>query len=278
MGMQQRLKDLKDRVVPPCRVQIVAPTDSWILQKMGLELVRRIPFAKLSEWEPDDRKPWDVTYFVNYALFQESKNSGLTGGYFTHQENDNFVDVAGKVDFAVSMSQKYMPILESACSSCHCIPPGVDLDAFKPRLRLGIVGRTYASGRKGEDIYDRLEKLPWVDLRKTEGKVPESEMPAFYNEIDYVLVTSRIEGGPMCLLEGFASGKEIIAPDVGMVNEFGTGMHRYDRDEPETLFRLLEDLYAQRRAIRSQVEHLSWQAFADAHRDLFLSLVARSSA
>lgn len=273
MGTGRMLQSLKDRIAPPCRVQIVAPTDSWILQKMGLELANRIPFAELSDWKPDPRRKWDITYFVNYALYEPSENAGMTGGYFTHKENERFEEVASQMDFAVCMSRKYVPVARAACQNTHCIHPGVDLDAFTPRLRLGIVGRTYRSGRKGEDLYAKLEKLPYVDLRKTEGDIPEDQLPDFYNDLDYVLITSRIEGGPMCLLEGFACGKEVITPDVGLVGEFETGIHLYDRDRPETLFEILAGLHAKRLAVRRQVEELSWQRFADAHRALFLELV-----
>ena len=40
-------------------------------------------------------------------------------------------------------------------------------------------------------------------------------MPAFYNSIDYLLVTGKIEGGPMPVKEAIARGVPVIAPDVG---------------------------------------------------------------
>ena len=45
-------------------------------------------------------------------------------------------------------------------------------------------------------------------------------MPDFYNNIDYLLILSNNEGGPVPVLEAFATGKPVIAPDVGWCWEY----------------------------------------------------------
>lgn len=40
-------------------------------------------------------------------------------------------------------------------------------------------------------------------------------MPSFYKNIDYLVILSNNEGGLMPVIEAIASGKPVIAPDVG---------------------------------------------------------------
>ena len=49
--------------------------------------------------------------------------------------------------------------------------------------------------------------------------LPYDKMPDFYNSGLHSR-PSLYEGGPMCVVEGLACGKEIIASDVGWVKEF----------------------------------------------------------
>jgi glycosyltransferase involved in cell wall biosynthesis len=255
------------------RIQIVAPTDSWILERMGGCLARHIPGASLSDWKPDESRSWDLTYFVNYALYRPSRNAGVTGGWFTHKENDSFELIAREMDFAVSQAKRYVPLLRPRSGQTFVIPAGIDLDSFVPKLRLGVVGRSYESGRKGEELMAAVKELRFVEVVHTEGKLAPEELPAFYNTLDFILITSRVEGGPLSLTEGLACGKPAIAPDVGMVPEFSEGIHRFDADRPETLFTLLEGLYRDRLRLRQQVEHMTWENFARRHAESFASVL-----
>jgi glycosyltransferase involved in cell wall biosynthesis len=254
------------------RVQVVAPTDAWILERMGRELVQRIPFVRISPWKPELQEPWDIAYFVNYALYQPVPNARLVGGYFTHKESDQFEAIARQLDFTVNMSRKYASVLKNVSKVNFVIPPGVDLESFVPRIRLAVAGRFYPSGRKGEDLLARVRSLPYVEILFSGGNLTPDQLPAFYNSADYVFIPASIEGGPMSLLEGLACGKEIIAPDVGMVPEFHQGILRYERERPESLVELLEELYSRRLKIRKNVESYSWKNFARRHQELFLSL------
>ena len=88
-------------------------------------------------------------------------------------------------------------------------------------------------------IIVKILKLNFIELRTTEG-----ELPNFYRELDYVIVTSKYEGGPICLIEGLACGIPIIAPqDVGMVSEFKKGIHHHKNSDFESLKKLLQKLY-----------------------------------
>lgn len=51
------------------------------------------------------------------------------------------------------------------------------------------------------------------------GYLKTSALPQFYSSLDAYLVTSRIEGGPLTVLESMACGTPVVATRVGLVSE-----------------------------------------------------------
>ena len=72
--------------LPPALVQIVGPTDNWILQKLSAVLVSKLPYAAFAAWRP--KTEGKLAYYINYALFNEP--SGLIDvGFFTHRDDSH---------------------------------------------------------------------------------------------------------------------------------------------------------------------------------------------
>ena len=251
------------------RVRIVPLKDGWILDKIGEYLINGIDYAVV---DLDFNKPYDLTYFMHYSMVRPC-NSKIVGAYFTHRANKQFEEKAKEVNFAVCMNERYKKVIENITDNYVIYQP-TDLEKFKPKLVLGFSG-ILNSGRKGKDLLDMVTKLPFVDLKMTLGKGLEKNMNKFYNSLDYILITSTIEGGPMSLTEGLACGKEIITSDVGMVDQFKDCkyVHIYDRNKPETLTNLLKELYQKKLEIRKTVEKYSIKNFVDEHKKLFEKLV-----
>jgi glycosyltransferase involved in cell wall biosynthesis len=269
------------------RVQVVHSGNAWILRRLARYLIDRLPYVHGAPWRPSAVREFDLTYYVNYqlcrrpraplrrAVFWRKPRSRLVGAFFPHREgNDFFDEVARELDFCVAPSARYANYLREHCNpSSHLIYHGVELDRFTPKLRLGFVGRRYATGRKGDVLLRAVEKLPYVELRATEGKLSDAEIPGFYRDLDYVLITSSIEGGPLCFQEGLASGKPILSTDVGMVSEFrdAPGVDIF-ADERE-LLALLEAKYAERLRLRANVERFSVDYWVSEHDKLFRRLI-----
>ena len=266
------------------RVQIVYPEDGWILEQLARQLIDGLPYATGSLMDPSRRGTWDITYYVPYLLYGtksrlnkvlgKPKNSRLVGGWFTHRGDERFEQIAAKVDFCVSpcsMSRDFL--YENVTRNAHIIRHGIDLEKFRPRLRLGFIGKLQARGRKGEDIMSEIAKLPFVEIISTGGKLSADEIPSIYHQIDYVLITSTVEGGPLCFQEGLASGKEIISTHVGMVADFADspGVHIYG--DIADLKRILHEKYEERLRLRQLVEEYSLRYWVDAHDRLFRSLL-----
>lgn len=260
---------IQNNKVERMRVRIVPLKDGWILDKMGEYLIKGIDYAVV---DLDFNKPYDLTYFMHYSMVR-SCNSKIVGAYFTHRMNKQFEEKAKEVNFAICMNERYKKIIENITDSYVIYQP-TDLERFKPKLVLGFSG-ILNSGRKGKDLLDIVAKLPFVDLKMTLGKGLEKNMNKFYNSLDYVLITSTVEGGPLPLTEGLACGREIITSDVGIVDQFKNCeyVHIYDRNKPETLINLLKGLYQKKLEIRKTVEKYSIEKFIDEHKKLFEKLI-----
>lgn len=272
------------------RVQVVHSGNAWILRRLAQYLIDGLPYVHGAPWRASALRSFDITYFVNFQLYRRPRaplrrkllwrrpRSRLVGAFFPHREPDDpeFDDTARRMDFCVAPSARYADYLrEKLNPSSHLIHHGLPLDRFTPKLRLGFVGRRYKTGRKGDELLRAVSELPYVELVCTEGKLSDAEIPAFYQQLDYVLITSSVEGGPLCFQEGLLSGKEIISTDVGMVSEFrgAPGVHIY-RDRQE-LFTLLEQKLEERLKLRANVQRFSVQYWVEEHDKLFRALLAR---
>jgi len=179
------------------------------------------------------------------------------------------------MDHCIFMSEKYrLEMRELNIDTTSTIPLGVDLALFKPKLILGCVGsfsqNEVRRERKGYDMIQALRGLDWIDVRITEGELNFSELPDFYRELDYVLIPSSIEGGPMCVSESLACGIPVIAPpDVGAISEYDTGIINYTNGDFESLKAVLVEMYEKKLHLRQSVEHLTWDNFATRHDELF---------
>lgn len=265
------------------RVHIKIADRSWILEKLAAEIAARSNHVSYGVL-PNDQA--DIQYYVNYSCRQE-RVSPVEISFFTHAELDErarqrFFDVAADVEHCVAMSKRYADELRSAgVKNISTITPGVDLEAFVPKLRIGVVGRTYHTGRKGEKIVSEVMDLPGIEWRFTGSGWPgessslaNSEMPKFYNDLDYVLVPSLYEGGPMCVLEALACGIEVISSDVGWVNEYP---HiAFQNGDAESLRKVLRQLLDKRLKLRETVINRTWDAWSEEHLSLFDRLAPKS--
>jgi len=268
------------------RVQVVHSGNAWILRRLAQYLIEGLPYVEGAPWRPSALRTFDIVYYVNFQLLRRPRaplrrrllwrrpRAERVGAFFPHREDDEFDEAAKRIDFCVAPSARYADYLRTRCNpNSHLIHHGIELERFTPKLRLGFIGRRYKSGRKGDELLRAVAELPYVELLCTEGKLSEAEIAGFYQQIDYVLITSSIEGGPLCFQEGLLSGKEIISTDVGMVSEFrgAPGVHIY-RDRQE-LFTLLERKLEERLRLRANVERYSVEHWVNEHDRLFRSML-----
>jgi glycosyltransferase involved in cell wall biosynthesis len=247
------------------------------LQRLAQELERRLDYVSVGPLS-DPSAP--IQYYLNYAEY-DRRTSPLEFAFFTHiEESDEglvrrFFEVAANVDVAVCLSQKYAAVLRAHdVKNVFVVHAGVDLEHFAPRIKIGVVGRTYDSGRKGEALLEQVLDLPGIDWHFTgegwPGKthfLAASDMPNFYRDMDFILVSSLYEGGPMCVVEALACGTPVIASPVGWVPEFP---HiEFSTGDAMDLRRVLQKLVERKWKLRESVQELTWDNFAQKHDRLF---------
>jgi len=260
-------------------INVKVQPDGWILEKMAKRLTE-LPGVTLS---PSINNDASVNYFFNYHQF-ESTNTP-TAAWFTHIEEripasvNLFWEVAEAVDICIFHSDLYRDIVQRKMplKNCLTISPGVDFDLYSPRkLRVGVVGRGYPeSGRKNEELLREIisahQDIDWIVTGVNWGlesmELSDSELPDIYRSLDFLLITSHYEGGPMSALEALASGVQVIAPEIGWVPELP---HiSYEVGNFHQLNAILEQLKSPRSRLRSQISHRTWDSFVAKHDLLF---------
>lgn len=258
------------------RINVVTKT-GWILERLARELAERVPGITINaggrERAIDPRA--DFNYYLPAKDLRKFPPEGAAIGFYTH--GANAFDLIPRFAACVAMNRRMGAELEArGAGRVEVIRPGTDAP---PRpILFGVIGRTYNDGRKGQELVRRAVADgfrfvacgagPAARVRAaTRGQWPCSTpytvatRDAFYSAIDYLVITSTEEGGPMPVLEAIARGVPVIAPNVGWCWEF-PGI----RYEPAGEYSALRQVLAQLTAPPS------WEQWGEAHARLFAAL------
>jgi glycosyltransferase involved in cell wall biosynthesis len=220
----------------------------WILRPFAECLAKEIPEASIGT-ERDHEA--DVNLFINYALYRPV--ASVTMALFTHREGPGkFDDVARQVDWCFAMCNNTLEWLPKDKSSI--LPTYPTQQGFYKDLVLGVVGRTYSSGRKRMAWKEDLARIDGVTIRHAHGQIPAKLMPGFYDDIDYIVVLSENEGGPQPVIEAMARKCPVIAPDVGYCWDYPVIRYETKDDLLEIVHKLIVPRDGWRRAAQTILE------------------------
>jgi glycosyltransferase involved in cell wall biosynthesis len=256
---------------------------------------------------------FDAIYYVDVQncwapLMRKVHPDVLHVGMFTHLDRDDpgaFRPAWASLDGVVHMCKRYAKVFEEhkwyKPQQQTVLHPGQVCDRFslKP-LRLGICQRGGFPGKGDPFLFEALGQMSeptracvhvhfkgkgWKESWHQNGEIPtlqcvfdEDETPSsyatFYEQIEYLLVPSLWEGGPMAVQEALACGVPIIAAHVGFIPdlvrewEFGAS-----HDAPRCLLfppghhaalaNAVSSRVRDRMELRKRVEHLSWTNYTD---------------
>lgn len=232
-------------------MQIVKNQENWIIKRLADEL--------------ENIGDFPITYFMTYAMYEPRKE--FTAALFTHYEeanHDRFAEAAEEVDIAIALSEntaKHVRRFREQCAVIHC---GSDL---KKKVTFGVVGRTYKSGRKGEKLIEEVASV-YNFLALGEGwpcKTVNVSRETFYKQIDYLVVPSLNEGGPIPVLDAIAMGVPVISGDVGWSWDYP--VIRFEKGSVESLKRVLHKLSYPR----------TWGDWKNDHQELFADFMKSNS-
>ena len=149
---------------------------------------------------------------------------------------------------------------------------GID-NIYRPKLVLGFVGSIKYGERKGKNILDKLNSLSYINLKCTNRTLKKSELPDFYSSVDYIIVTSTVEGGPMCILEGLGCGKQIICPhSIGFASEYKSEIINYKANSFKSLENVLKKLYSIKEKRYNLVKDRTWERWSLDHFNAFKTI------
>jgi len=256
-------------------LKIIYPTDNWILQKIGQILT-----------SSDIKSDKEITYYINWKYWQyvnNCKKSACDIVFFTHFEAGDNTQILDTADYIFCMSEHGgLELLKRGISE-HKIKVigGFGLSAQDRKIRLGIAGRPYKNGRKGEYLLSQLAKkldgnvFEFVFERNWNlgfGRVSNN----FINDIDYLLVTSIIEGGSMDMLNAKALNIPVISRDIGFIYSLKDNDDLIFEDEND----LLDKLKIIELKVKSRKELLkkhTWNNFVNWHKGIIREIEKDSS-
>jgi len=250
----------------------------------------------------------EVVYLSGYfeGQLQTPWPSAPVAAYFTHYEEEPpgngkaqyFDAMAKRLQLRIATAPMYAEYLERFGPTERIRPP-VERERFTiPKrvkhaapLRAGFSGYSYSNRRKGEDLALEVVRakvgrgLEW----RASGRgwpVPTTryrwrDMPGFYQSLDILVVTSRVEGVPMPPLEALACGVSVVIPrHVGLLDELPeiAGIHRYKRGDAKSLVRALEEAVlirsdVFREELRAATEPYTIDGWCDGHRRAIMEMV-----
>lgn len=253
------------------RVNVVpSEGNGWIIGRTCAEL------ASVNGWTVGPLDPGaDCNFFVDYLAARHysaaiDSRRWVSAAFFTHPENGLFFQVARRMDVKLCMARQYA----DAIRGDH-VPLGVDT-SFYPSLRLGVVGRSYSSGRKGEKLLREVAAIPYVEIIRPSpprrGADWMIELREFYAGCDALLVPSLVEGGPIPAAEATACGVPVVAPrELGNMDDLPVIPYR--AGNMSDLSDVLESMFAAKLERASYVRGWTWENWANAVRQRIREVV-----
>ena len=242
-------------------VNILTEPRGWVLHHWAEELLRGINYITINKPEGVAT----IDYAIPFYFRRRFDLGNISVGYFTHIEvgdddesrmgRGEFYRNIHRFDCCVAQNKTIEAELKRRGAKRVClITAGAPEEYFRPKLVLGFIGRNYKNDRKNLTWFAQLEKLDWIEIHykmdpchwSVRGERAALGLARFYRNLDFVLVTSKSEGGPMCVLEGLSCGVPIIMPEgVGLYDHFNCGVLTYKPDY-ESLLALLQRLFQEK--------------------------------
>jgi len=192
--------------------------------------------------------PQTTNWFFNYQFWQPQ--GGKTVSWFTHEEPasrhpDKAVawrEAALRSQIRITMNSPASVLLAEHGPTFY-IPPPVDEQFYRvkggKRQAVGTAGTIYWDGRKGEDLIaylhgrGEIEEVVGWGWNLPARRLNWADLPDWYVHLSVYVCASRLEGGPMGVIEALACGtKVVMAQGVGLASDIQhiPGVHLFSHE------------------------------------------------
>ena len=260
------------------KIGIVYPQDNWILQKIGLELLK-IKSENIEIIGSQERNlSCDINYYVNWAWWKiinpNLDKSKFDIVLFTHLEDETkkYLGALDKADLIVCMSLHGRQELNKQKIETRkikiCPYFGVSVD-IKKKIVIGTSGRGYKSKRKNRIELENLKRD--LDSNVFEFKHSNRTDNDFFFNIDYYLQTSIAEGGSMDILNAIYSRTPVISRNIGFIYSL-VSSNDFIYTNYEELLKYLQDIGKDFKEKDLYIKNYTWENFRNWHIKLFKDL------
>jgi len=260
---------------------------------------------------------YGVWYQLRDSIDQDLSKSLVTIHHLVSW-NETMEKLAASHIHFVTMSLEWFNYLRSRVSKSRVsiVPHGVDPEIWKPIedsgdakslrpqrsiINIGVVGRTYPDGRKGERLLSKILRrlspdrfqltIVGVGWEKEIEKVrdlgfavehyvglPCDQLVNVVSQFDVFLCTSEIEGGPLTLLECIAMGITPVSTPVGLARDLlvGSGLgYVYPKGSARIAARYLRHLsdrllpWPDRSRLIAAATKISWEQSALGYEKIY---------
>jgi len=270
-------------------INIVTVDSGWILQKIAQRIYEANPEVfSLSHQSSQDT---DANFYIDVQNCFKGKTRTLDVGFFTHLHENSASHLYPywlTLDHIVHMCSRYLDVFSQFYppNKMSLMFPGELSKEFKlKKPTIGIFQRGEHEGKgfffmknlANSEILKNFKFLitgkGWegvVDLYRknnieVEYRTDESydKYPELYSRIDYLLIPSLWEAGPMSVIEGLGCGIPIISSDVGWVNGDLEVDYSFEPNNTLELTSILNTIFNKIKHRREQVGHLSYKTYGE---------------
>lgn len=287
------------------RINVVTVSSGWILQKIAERIVEACPKNAEMFLSHNPRNDVDANFYMDLQNCYGGKTPVLDIGYFTHLDEDSTNHLLQNkhwltADYIIHMAQRYFDAFKKFYpeTKMAVMKPGEVTENFElKKIKLGIIQRGGYPGKgfyfmqkmANHEIMKNFEFLfvgtGWndvINLYKNKGikcyvaDEKYENYPKAYDFIDYLLIPSLWEGGPMSVIEAYAKGVPIISSDVGFVDDFQVE-HLFEAGNDEKLAEILKQIHDKMLERRTKVMGLKYSIFSQKLVDIIQQLLNKKS-
>ena len=272
------------------KINIVTVSSGWILQKIAEKIQEKLVLLCDSTLSHQPNLFADANFYLDIQNCYHHKTSTFDIGYFTHLHKDSVRSINPNwfsLDHIFHHGHRYFEVFKDFYpeEKMSVVLPGEIPKNFSIKKPcLGIFQRGGHEG-KGHNFMKVLGGAAvaksfqflfvgggWEEVvnqyteQGIEVKYITDETyenyPTHYDNIDYLLIPSLWEGGPMSVIEAYAKGIPIISSNVGWVGTDFIVDYIYEPNNIKQLSTILNEILTPIMNRRKKVEHLKYANYA----------------
>ena len=271
------------------RINVATVNSGWILQKIAERICETDENVFSISHSP--REDVDANFYIDVQNCYQGKTSTIDIGFFTHLHENSLSYLNPhwlSLDHIVHMCSRYRDMFAPYYPKERMsrIIPGELSPNFKlKKPTIGIFQRGMHKGKgfpfmkkmAEKDVFKKFKFLfvgkDWgevIDLYKTKGvevSVNNDESyekyPKLYSSIDYLLIPSLWEAGPMSAIEALGCGIPIISSYVGWMGIDLDPEYLFTPNNDVELELIFTTIFNKIKSRRDQVKDLSYKNYAN---------------